>query len=168
MISRGIIVWTMLAIVAGVGLFQVSYRVAALEEDLERTNRQVLQERETLHVLRAEWSHLTAPSRLADLARRHLSLTPLTAGQMTGIADLPLRLPPVAGETATGESVTAIEPAIETSATAQAAAVANDQPAAIDQAEPKDVPADLPEAEAEDAAAPRTITDLIEQLATQP
>jgi hypothetical protein len=88
-----------LAVVAGIGLFHVAYRVQSLEEELARVNRDILRERETIHVLRAEWSYLNEPSRLAELSRRHLTLAPISASQMLRIEDLPLRLPPLIAET---------------------------------------------------------------------
>jgi hypothetical protein len=100
MISRGTLVWLSLAVAAGVGLFHVSYRVQSLEEELARVNRDILHEQESIHVLRAEWSYLNEPQRLAELSRRHLALAPLSATQMMRIEDLPLRLPPLIAETA--------------------------------------------------------------------
>lgn len=100
MIGRGTIVWLSLAIVAGVGLFHVSYRVQSLEDELTQVNRDILRQQETIHVLRAEWSYLNEPQRLAELSRRHLTLAPLSATQMVRIEDLPLRLPPLIAETA--------------------------------------------------------------------
>ena len=93
MISRGTMVWLALSVVAGAGLFSITYRVQALEEELARVDRDILQERETLHVLRAEWSYLNEPGHLGELARRHLALAPLQASQMTDIDNLPYRLP---------------------------------------------------------------------------
>jgi cell division protein FtsL len=98
MITRATLIWAVLAIAAGFGLFQVSYRVASLEDELNRVNRQIVEERERIHALQADWSYLTNPARLADLARRHLPLQPLAAEQMIRIEDLPLRLPPVVAE----------------------------------------------------------------------
>ena len=100
MIGRGTLLWLTLAIVAGAGLFHVSYRVQSLEEELTRVNRDMLREQETIHLLRAEWSYLNEPTRLSDLTRRHLTLAPLSADQMVRIEDLPLRLPPLIAETA--------------------------------------------------------------------
>jgi len=99
-IGRGTLLWLTLAIVAGAGLFHVSYRVQSLEEELTQVNHDILSEQETLHLLRAEWSYLNEPTRLAELTRRHLALAPLAAGQMVRIEDLPLRLPPLIAETA--------------------------------------------------------------------
>jgi hypothetical protein len=99
MIGRGTLLWLALAIVAGAGLFHVSYRVQSLEDELTRVNRDILREQETIHLLRAEWSYLNEPTRLAELTRRHLALAPLSADQMVRIEDLPLRLPPLIAET---------------------------------------------------------------------
>ncbi len=100
MIGRGTLLWLALAIVAGAGLFHVSYRVQSLEEELTQVNRDVLREQETIHLLHAEWSYLNEPTRLAELTRRHLALAPLSSSQMVRIEDLPLRLPPLIAETA--------------------------------------------------------------------
>ena len=70
----------------------------SLEEELNKVNRQIVEERERLHALQADWSYLTNPSRLADLTRRHLPLQPLAAEQMIRIEDLPLRLAPLVAE----------------------------------------------------------------------
>jgi hypothetical protein len=61
-------------------------------------NRQIVEERERIHALQADWSYLTNPARLADLARRHLPLQPLAAEQMIRIEDLPLRLAPLVAD----------------------------------------------------------------------
>jgi hypothetical protein len=98
MITRATLIWAVLAIGAGFGLFQVSYRVASLEDELNRVNRQIVEERERIHALQADWSYLTNPARLADLARRHLPLHPLAAEQMIRIEDLPLRLAPLVAD----------------------------------------------------------------------
>jgi hypothetical protein len=99
-IGRGTLLWLALATGAGAGLFHVSYRVQSLEEDLTQANRDILREQETIHLLRAEWSYLNEPTRLAEMTSRHLALTPLSSGQMVRIEDLPLRLPPLIAETA--------------------------------------------------------------------
>ena len=130
MITRATLIWAVLAIAAGFGLFQVSYRVASLEEELNKVNRQIVEERERLHALQADWSYLTNPSRLADLARRHLPLQPLAAEQMIRIEDLPLRLAPLVGE---GDGFQKALPEAAVAATthpASAAPASNPAPAA--------------------------------------
>jgi cell division protein FtsL len=93
MMSRAILLWTFLATVSGIGLFIVADRVQMLEAELARTNREVLQEEEAIHVLRAEWSYLNEPSRLAALVARHLDMQPPSSAQRLRIEDVPLRLP---------------------------------------------------------------------------
>jgi cell division protein FtsL len=94
MIRLTTLIWLALASLAGVGLFQVKYRVQSLEQDLGQINRQILRDQEAIHVLGAEWSLLNEPARLADLSRRHLELTPFTAAQLAHFSDLPDRIAP--------------------------------------------------------------------------
>jgi hypothetical protein len=75
----------------GFGLFKVKYDVQSLEEQLVHVNKQVAADQEAIHVLKAEWSFLTQPARLADLAQRHSPLKPLTAAQLGSFDTLPLK-----------------------------------------------------------------------------
>ena len=92
MIRLTTLIWLALASLAGVGLFQVKYRVQSLEKDLGQINRQILQDQDAIHVLGAEWSLLNEPARIADMSRRHLELTPFTAAQLARFSDLPERI----------------------------------------------------------------------------
>lgn len=169
MITRATLIWAVLAIAAGFGLFQVSYRVAALEEELNKVNRQIVEERERLHALQADWSYLTNPSRLADLARRHLPLQPLAAEQMIRIEDLPLRLAPLVAE---GDGFQQALPAspqeapVASATTPAAAAPANDSMPAAGTAKPQ--PAAQPAAvTAQDVPAEKSddpIGDLLQKV----
>lgn len=119
MIRLSTLVWLALATAAGIGLFQVKYKVAALEGDLGQINREILRDQEAVHVLAAEWSFLNEPARLSDLAHRYLALTPFTPAQLAHFSDLPDRpapLPPPdaaqppAGSVAPGPSIAALTP----------------------------------------------------------
>jgi len=90
--------WLSVATAAAVGLFQVKDDVQALEEELTRLNRQILRDRDAIHVLRAEWSFLNDPARLTELSRRHLELAPVAAEQITDLDAVPERLPPAPAE----------------------------------------------------------------------
>ena len=92
MIRLTTLIWLALASLAGVGLFQVKYRVQSLEQDLGQINRQILGDQEAIHVLGAEWSLLNEPARIADMSRRHLELTPFTSAQLAHFSDLPDRI----------------------------------------------------------------------------
>ena len=51
-----------------ISLFVVKYRVQDLDVQLRTLNREYVETQETLHVLKAEWSHLNQPDRLRELA----------------------------------------------------------------------------------------------------
>lgn len=91
MINRAALMWMVLAITAGTGLFLLKYEVRAMEEQLVQVKQQTLNNLEAVHVLKAEWSHLNHPTRLEDLGRRLLSLEPVVAQQSAGISDIPMR-----------------------------------------------------------------------------
>ncbi len=75
---------------AGV-LFSLKYEVQALEEELQGINRSIAADRETIHVLEAEWSLLNDPKRLENLSKRYLDLTPMAPGQFGTVSGLPPR-----------------------------------------------------------------------------
>ena len=88
---RSTIAWLVLTIVSASGLYLVKQEVIGLEDRLAALDDKIGKDRETIHVLRAEWAYLTQPDRLAKLAARHLGLKPPAAGQ---IADTIEKLPP--------------------------------------------------------------------------
>ncbi|HYM03030.1 MAG TPA: hypothetical protein VET85_08795 [Stellaceae bacterium] len=92
MIRLGTIAWLLLVATSGYAMFQVKYEVSQLEDELTRVNRQIAADREATHVLNAEWSRLNQPSRLDDLAKRHLHLAPVAASQIGSIDALPRRV----------------------------------------------------------------------------
>jgi hypothetical protein len=85
-------VWLVLVIAAGFCMFQIKFAVQELEHQLGQTNRDIARAQEQVRVLKAEWSYLNEPNRLADLNRRHLGLAPVAAKQMENVAVLPQRL----------------------------------------------------------------------------
>ncbi len=64
------------------GLFQVKYRVQALQRDLVEVDRQLAEEKNARHVLKAEWAYLNQPDRLRTLVERHLQLRAITVAQL--------------------------------------------------------------------------------------
>ena len=83
MIRQGFLFWVMLAGGAGVALFLLKYEVQAREDRLAHINAEIIRTQEAIQVLRAEWSYLNRPDRLADLAQRHLDLVPATGRQIS-------------------------------------------------------------------------------------
>lgn len=72
-------------------LFSVKYRVQDLEREFDGINRAIAADRQAIHVLEAEWSHLNNPGRLRSLASRYLGLGPIEPEQLGTIDRLPMR-----------------------------------------------------------------------------
>ncbi len=100
MIRIGPLLWLALVALASVGTFELKYRVQAQEQELTRLDRQIQHDRDDIQVLRAEWAHLNDPSRLSDLARRHLDLAPVAGLQIVRFDVLPQRPTPTPDESA--------------------------------------------------------------------
>lgn len=76
------------------GLFQVKNEVRSLEAELHKTHWATKSDRETIEILKAEWSYLNQPARIADLATRHLALAPLDNSRIVEVSELSSRLSP--------------------------------------------------------------------------
>lgn len=77
--------WCFSILSAGTFLFQVKYEVIQLETQLDQIKRQIIQDRQTIHLLKAEWGHLTDPTRLSRLSEQYLKFIPVRPTQMAGI-----------------------------------------------------------------------------------
>ncbi|MBL8832132.1 MAG: hypothetical protein JNL71_07055 [Rhodospirillales bacterium] len=89
--------WVAIAGAMGYGLYQLKHEVLALENELFRLNRQIVQEQQNIHVLKAEWSYINQPGRLQLLAQRHLDLQPMTPrqfGRLDALPALPAQIQP--------------------------------------------------------------------------
>lgn len=91
MIRASAILWGMLALGVGTGLFVLKFEVQALEDKLTRLNAEIRRDRAAVHVLEAEWSYLNDPARLRSQAERLLGMAPFAPSQVNTIAQLPLR-----------------------------------------------------------------------------
>src|SRR5690606_12983097 len=90
--SRGLSILALILLaVVSFGLYQLSYEVQRLEDELIELNRALSQERETIGVLQAEWSYLTRPEYLQDKAQRLLEMHPTTAKDIVSLDALPWR-----------------------------------------------------------------------------
>ncbi len=88
MIRLASLFWLAAAAIAALGLYYVSYEVDRLEAELYAANQRLAQQREAIDVLGAEWSYLSQPSRVRELAQRYLGLEPLTSAQIISFKDL--------------------------------------------------------------------------------
>src|SRR5438552_1829818 len=95
MIRLASLFWLALVAVTGFATFKVKYAVQDIEDQLNKVRRHTIAEQQEIHVLRAEWTALNQPERLADLNRRFLSLAAVAPKQLQRkIQDIPLRPPP--------------------------------------------------------------------------
>lgn len=76
------IITLLVAAMMSVALFFLKYEVNGLESELGELNRGIVSDRESIHVLQAEWSHLNNIQRLKALAERHLNLSPTDPAQL--------------------------------------------------------------------------------------
>lgn len=113
MMRFGAIFTLSVAVAAGIGLYHAKYRVLALESELAEVQQNIQRDRQAIHVLKAEWSFLNEPDRLAEFARRHLELVPIAGSQLATIADVPEKLPLIVPETPPGEEAPEDAPAHE-------------------------------------------------------
>jgi hypothetical protein len=90
MIRQTTLIAILTSVVIGVALFALKYQVRDLESELTGINRQIIANREAIHVLHAEWTHLNDPDRLASLSKRLLQLQPVTPDRIGTVAGLPL------------------------------------------------------------------------------
>ncbi len=96
MMRAATVLWAVLAAAAGTSLFMLKYEVQAQEQRLAGLRKDIVETRESIHVLKAEWSYLNDPSRLREQAERHLGLHPLKPNQIVTIASLPMNDAPKA------------------------------------------------------------------------
>ena len=76
------------AAIMSVALFYLKYEVKNLEGQLNKLNHSIISDREAVHVLKAEWSHLNDLDRLKDLAIRRLKLQETDPRQIKETKDL--------------------------------------------------------------------------------
>ena len=69
-----IILWLTLTLVVAVGSSVLKNKVQILERRLSTINENIQKDIQSIHVLKAEWSHYNTPERLRKLAMEQLSL----------------------------------------------------------------------------------------------
>ena len=80
-----------IAALMGVALYYLKYRVTELENELARLNREIVDDQQAVHVLRAEWSYLNETSRLRAIAEQHLGMVPISPEQFATPEEIPSR-----------------------------------------------------------------------------
>ena len=80
-------------LISGFVLYSLEHATRGLEREVARRDRAIVNERENIKFLNAEWSSLTRPDRLQRLAEQHLGLVPLRASQIVSADELAARVP---------------------------------------------------------------------------
>ena len=102
---RSLLLWLGLVFGTAVTFFLISTEVRRQREELADLHREIYRHQQALHVLKAEWSYLNRPDRLARLVEKHLDLTPIDGRHLAPLAAIPPRPQPATA--ATTESVPA-------------------------------------------------------------
>ena len=83
--------WACLALLVGFGMFIMKGRVQDLEQELASINLNISDDIKSIHILKAEWSHLNSPARLRTLASKHASLNPARPEQIINYSAVPFK-----------------------------------------------------------------------------
>ncbi|MGH6718038.1 MAG: cell division protein FtsL [Alphaproteobacteria bacterium] len=86
---RANVIVILLAAATAFAMFVVSYRVKEIEDELAAVGHARATSARLAHVLRADWTYLTRPERLSDLAARNLSLAPAAPSQVVAFDGVP-------------------------------------------------------------------------------
>ena len=90
--SRSTSLFFVLSLIIGCILFKVKHEVVEIEQKISKTTQQIRREKENMHILKAEWSHLNEPQRLKSLAQKFLDITPMKTEQILAVSrDLDLK-----------------------------------------------------------------------------
>lgn len=80
------LVWMACFAVGAFGLYMVKFSVQNLQREVVVAQQQLADEKESLHLLNAEWAYLNRPERLRALAAQHLKLVPLDSRRIENAA----------------------------------------------------------------------------------
>jgi hypothetical protein len=84
-----VLIHMVLFAVLATGVYLVKYSVQDVQRELAALKTNLATEKESLHLLSAEWAYLNRPDRLRQLADRHLDLVPLDSRQIDRVSVLP-------------------------------------------------------------------------------
>lgn len=83
----------MTVLVSAFFLYSLEHSTRGLERQNAKLKNNILETRESIKLLGAEWSSLARPDRLEKLAHEHLKLKTVTASQMIGEGELAAKVP---------------------------------------------------------------------------
>jgi hypothetical protein len=71
--------------------YSIKYETIYFADKLKRLDAEIDRERDRIALLRADWQHLSQPSRVQTLAERHLSTKPVDAKQIIEPTQIPAK-----------------------------------------------------------------------------
>lgn len=83
------LIWMACLAIGAFGLYMVKFSVQNLQREVAQMEQQLAAEKESLHLLNAEWAYLNRPERLRTLAEQHLELVPLDSRRIENVSLLP-------------------------------------------------------------------------------
>ena len=82
MIRSSIVIALVIILAGALSVYQIKFRVQNLRKDIAEIERQLKQEKESVHVLKAEWAYLNTPKRLRSMTEKYLQLQPVQVSQV--------------------------------------------------------------------------------------
>jgi cell division protein FtsL len=80
-------------VLAAAYVYKIKFESTRQAERVAKLRMELRREHDVIAALRAEWSRLDNPARIQELAKRHLTLTPIDARQFDRLDRLPQRPP---------------------------------------------------------------------------
>jgi cell division protein FtsL len=99
------IILVLMVLASAFTIYSLEHETRRGERRIAELKRGISDEQEMIRLLEAEWSNLTRPRRIEQLASRHLQLKPLSPLQLVDEKDIDAKLPlrPVAPEAEPGK-----------------------------------------------------------------
>lgn len=72
-------------------VYDIKYRATAEAQQVQKLRNEIRTEKDRIASARAEWSRLSSPDRIQDLAQRHLKMKPVEAKRFGSVGALPER-----------------------------------------------------------------------------
>ncbi len=79
---RNYFVWVCIFAITALTLYDLKYNVRSAQKETERLEQELIDEKRRLATLEVEWTYVSRPERVKELAARHLELQPMASSSM--------------------------------------------------------------------------------------
>jgi len=93
------------------GLYRIAEEARVTTAELKAVRAAIVEEKDSLGVLGAEWASMTQPGRIQVLVQKHLDLFDKPAPQLATLTQLPSKTPPLAPDNAFRNANIVVAPA---------------------------------------------------------